>query len=154
MKLLPVALVLLAAAPVGAQTRVYTNADLTSHPVTTWTRRVTAEELESLRKHQYQAPPAPAPEWGPIITVVRSSPTAGPYGEFPSYRQPRRFEGTWGYGAAPWLWSPYGGRRSYGGYGAGVVRAPQALRAAPVGRSSIDHRRTQRAGGMLPSRHR
>ena len=48
--------VLLTAAPVCAQSRVYTNADLTPHPVTAWTRTATAAELAGLQTRAFQLP--------------------------------------------------------------------------------------------------
>jgi len=47
--------VLLTAAPVCAQVRTYTNADLSPHPVT-WVRSVTAEELAGLQTRAFQLP--------------------------------------------------------------------------------------------------
>jgi len=56
MKVLPLVVVLLTAAPVCAQSRVYTNADLTPHPVTTWTRTATPEDLAGLETRAFQLP--------------------------------------------------------------------------------------------------
>lgn len=121
MKLLPAALVLLTAVPASAQSRVYTNADLTSRPVTAWTVRVTPEELESLRQHQYHAPPTVRDD-GPRVYVMGSSPTAGPFGEFKPFPIARRLDGTF-YGDPPYLQFGYVGRfYGSGFYGSGFNR--------------------------------
>jgi hypothetical protein len=107
MRILPLVVVLQSAAPVCAQSPLYTNADLTPKPVTAWTRRVTAAELESLRQYQYRAPPAPAREPWPSVFVMASSPTAGPYGEFEPFPETRPLNGT------PYVVSPRYVGRSY-----------------------------------------
>jgi hypothetical protein len=61
--------ILCAALPAAAQSRVYTNADLTTHPVTSWTRTVTAAELASLREHQTQVA-APRSTDAPVIRLT------------------------------------------------------------------------------------
>ena len=61
------------------QARVYTNADL-GRPVTR-TRSITAEELRGLEERQFKFQPR-LPD-GPRVVGVWSSPTAGPFGEFP-----------------------------------------------------------------------
>jgi hypothetical protein len=60
------------------------------------------------------APPAE----GPTVTVIDSSPTAGPFGEFEPFPEPRRLDGTylsqppdWAYGSY-YAWPPY--QYSYG----------------------------------------
>jgi hypothetical protein len=74
---------LLVSAPLGAQeSRVYTNADLVQGPVK-WTHAVTEDELQSLAANQFRLP-GPLPN-GPQVVGVMSSPTAGPFGEFPRY---------------------------------------------------------------------
>lgn len=55
MKPITLLVALLTAAPVCAQSRVYTNADLTAHP-STWTRTVTPEELAGLKAREFQLP--------------------------------------------------------------------------------------------------
>jgi hypothetical protein len=65
--------VLLIAAPVCAQSRLYTNADL-GQPLT-WTRTVTPDELQSLAEHQFQAPPTPTRPTGPWVTILPHDPT-------------------------------------------------------------------------------
>jgi hypothetical protein len=89
---------LLLAAPVAAQTRVYTNADL-GKPIT-WSQTPTAEELASLKARQFVAPPF-IPD-RPSLRVIDGDPTHGPFGPFelsaftqpldPNWRQD-----TWGY---------------------------------------------------------
>lgn len=126
MRILPLAVVLLTAAPVGAQSRVYTNADLTPKPVTEWRRTVTPAELDSLRQHQYQAPPpAPAGANGPTVVVFGSSPTDGPFGAFTPLAAPRRLDGT-SYVDPPWEQFAYVGGSYYG------RRAPHAHLATDV----------------------
>jgi len=63
---------LLSTSPVGAQSRVYTNADLTSKPVTTWTRTVTAEELAGLKAREFHLPSLPP---APDVMIVPHDPT-------------------------------------------------------------------------------
>lgn len=82
MRILPLITVLLVAAPAFAQSRVYTNADLTAHPVTQWSRSVTAEELAGLKAREFHLPtrrPAPDvlivphdPDW-PFTTSTRDA---------------------------------------------------------------------------------
>jgi hypothetical protein len=65
-------------------------------------------------------PPA-APD-GPTVTVIDSSPTAGPFGEFEAFPEPRRLDGTllsqppdWYYpSSGSWLPYPYAYGYSYG----------------------------------------
>ena len=90
MRLLPLAALLLTTSPVFAQSRVYTNADLTSNPVT-WTRTVTPEEWQGLADRQFVPPPPKS--YGPVSIGIYSSPTAGPFGEFPSSVPTRRLDG-------------------------------------------------------------
>jgi hypothetical protein len=96
-------LVLLTSSTAAAQERrVYTNADLVNGPVK-WTHAVTQDELRSLEANQFRLP-AQYPN-GPDVVGVRSSPTAGPYGEFPKYESRRLYggldyywPGSYGYG--------------------------------------------------------
>jgi hypothetical protein len=110
MRILPLVVALSTAAPVCAQTRLYTNADLTPKPVTAWTRTVTPAELESLRQHQYQAPPEPAREPWPSVFVMASSPTAGPYGEFAPFPDVSPLNGTPYVVGRMYVGRPYGAR--------------------------------------------
>jgi hypothetical protein len=111
MKLIPVVVSLLAiAAPAAAQSRLYTNADLVTGPVT-WTRTVTPEELQGLIARQFvYVPRQPS---GPFVGVVGSSPTAGPFGEFRPFPVPTRLDGT-SYPDPPWQMTTHIGR-SYAG---------------------------------------
>ena len=70
MKILPLITLLLVAMPAFAQSRVYTNADLTPRPMI-WTRTVTAEELRSLEAHQFRLPTLPA---APQVTILPYDP--------------------------------------------------------------------------------
>ena len=67
---------LLITAPALAQSRVYTNADLGKPR--TWAHTATAEELASLAKRQFVAPPMfPA---GPTVLTISGDPSHGPFG--------------------------------------------------------------------------
>ena len=72
-----VALVALAA-PVSAQSRLYTNADLTPTPVASWTRTVTADQLQGLRARAYVYVP-PAPRAGPRVVILPNTPLFAPF---------------------------------------------------------------------------
>jgi hypothetical protein len=73
--ILVLAALLCSVLPTFAQSgKVYTNADLTSQPVT-WTRTVTAEELAGLKARQFVPPPATP---GPTAFVLGSSERLGP----------------------------------------------------------------------------
>jgi hypothetical protein len=85
------------------QTRVYTNADLAQGRPITRTRTPTAEELRGLEERQFKFQPS-LPD-GPRVVGVWSSPTAGPFGEFPHYRA-NRFDGLGWYDYS-WGFSPY-----------------------------------------------
>jgi len=74
MKILLLGAVLLTAAPVCAQSRVYTNADLTPHPVTAWTRTATPEDLASLQTRAFRLPAALPLEPTVIIVSERIEP--------------------------------------------------------------------------------
>jgi hypothetical protein len=96
--------VLAIATPAAAQqARVYTNADLAQGRPIARTRTVTAEELRGLEERQFKFQPR-LPN-GPQVVGVWSSPTAGPFGEFPRYRS-NRFDGV-GWYAYPWALAPY-----------------------------------------------
>jgi hypothetical protein len=67
---------LLITAPAFAQSRVYTNADLGKPR--TWAHTATAEDLVSLAKRQFVAPPMfPA---GPTVLTIAGDPSHGPFG--------------------------------------------------------------------------
>ena len=81
---------LLVASPTFSQTPRYTNADL-GQPVSSG--KVTpAEAATILAPHQFQLQPALPP--GPRAFLLHSSPTAGPFGEFPEFSPARRLDGT------------------------------------------------------------
>jgi len=69
---------LLVTAPAIAQSRVYTNQDLTPTPVTTWTRTVTAAELAGLEARQFRLPPA-VPADGPRVVILQDTPRFAPF---------------------------------------------------------------------------
>jgi hypothetical protein len=118
MTFLLVLVAFLLASQAFSQTPRYTNADLgqsvSSAGVTP------AEAAAILAPHQFQLP---APSFdGPRVVDIYSSPTAGPFGEFPEFSPARRLDGTllsdpqWS--ASTWI--PYGG---YGrGFGGGHSR--------------------------------
>ena len=90
---------LLSAAPVAGQSRVYTNADL-GKPLTSAARLDPAAAAAILAPHQFVALPA-APALGGAQVVVIGSPTAGPFGEFAPFPEPRRLDGSL-YTERPW----------------------------------------------------
>ena len=108
------------------QSRVYTNADLApGRPIArTRTHTPTVEELRGLEERQFKFQPS-LPD-GPKVVGVWSSPTAGPFGEFPHYRS-NQFSGlgwydySWGFAPyRPNAYAPIGrarssGHRNYGG---------------------------------------
>jgi hypothetical protein len=100
MRLTTLFLVFLASATVAAQeARVYTNKDLVQGRAIARKRTVTPEELRGLEERQFKFQP-PLPN-GPRVVGVWSSPTAGPFGEFPHYREPwntglRLYDYSWG----------------------------------------------------------
>jgi hypothetical protein len=105
----------LLASPAFSQTPKYTNANL-GQPVSP--ARVTpAEAAAILAPHQFKFQP-PLPPARRVLGIM-SSPTAGPFGEFPEFSPARRLDGTllsdpaW----AVTTWIPYGGWG--GGYGGG-----------------------------------
>lgn len=71
MRTITVLVVLLTAAPGFAQSRLYTNADLTAHPVTQWTQTVTPEQLAGLKAREFHLPTRPLP---PDYRVVPHDP--------------------------------------------------------------------------------
>ena len=110
---------LLLSSPAFSQTPRYTNANLGQ---SVSSAKVTpAEAAAILTPHQFQLQPALPP--GPRVLGLLSSPTAGPFGEFPEFSPARRLDGTllsdpqWGVTT----WIPYGGWG--GGYGGGYGRS-------------------------------
>jgi hypothetical protein len=86
---------------VDAQSRVYTNQDLTPTPVTRWTRTVTPDELAGLQARQFRLPPA-VPADGPRVVILRDTP------RFDAFAPTRPL-------AEPWSMTTYVGRGSDGG---------------------------------------
>jgi hypothetical protein len=107
MKTIPILVALvLTALPATAQSRVYTNADLTSGAVT-WTRTVTAEELRGLEARQFRsaaAPERPVRGDGPTVTVVPHTPWFPPFAATSEPTRPL---------SEPWSMTTYLG---HGGY--------------------------------------
>ena len=100
------------------QSRVYTNADLAAGRPIARTRTPTAEEFRGLEERQFKFRPS-LPD-GPQVVGVWSSPTAGPFGEFPHYRS-NQFNGlgwydySWGFAPyRPFAYGPIGRARSSG----------------------------------------
>jgi len=123
---------LLVATSASAQNaRVYTNADLVNGPVR-WTRTVTQDELRCLEANQFRLP-APLPN-GPEIVGVLSSPTAGPFGEFPRYES--QGDGGLGYWPLNPYVSPFG---AVGFGGVGFHRGVSRFRESPSPASPRPH---------------
>ena len=96
----------------------------------------------SNRTHE---PPAPTASDGPRIFISRSSPTAGPYGEFPPLTPTRPLDRSWPWWQ-PW-WAPaYNGNPFFSGELGSPVR--------PVGTRSRAARsfRTETRGAAATSR--
>jgi hypothetical protein len=89
---------LLTAAPVCAQSRVYTNADLTPHPVTAWTRTATPEDLAGLQTRAFQLPG----RWPLEPTVIVVSTRAEPQGLLPYRPLSEPWSMTAYVGRSPW----------------------------------------------------
>jgi hypothetical protein len=69
---------LLTTLPAAAQSRVYTNRDLTPRPVTAWTRTVTPAELAGLASRQFVYVPPPRLE-GPTAVILATKPLFEPF---------------------------------------------------------------------------
>jgi len=68
------------ALPAAAQSRVYTNADLTPRPVTAWTRTVTPAELASLESRQFRPSWSPSERpYGPVVVILPNTPLFAPF---------------------------------------------------------------------------
>ena len=109
---------LVLASPAFSQTPRYTNADL-GQPVSS-VKVTPAEAAAILAPHQFQLQPALPP--GPRAFLLRSSPTAGPFGEFPEFSPARRLDGTY-LSDPPWqatTFLPYYAWR--GGHAGGSTR--------------------------------
>jgi len=134
MRALTLLLALLVAAPVAGQSlaelatkvvrpgQVVTNADLKPAPVVPFERPVLRPEAIYERFLARQAARELAPV-GPTFVVI-GSPTAGPFGEFAPFPEPRRLDGTL-YSDPPWSLTTYVGWP----YGWGL--GPRAPRSGP-----------------------
>ena len=142
MKVLPLFVCLMLASPAFSQTPRYTNRDVGQSVSST---RVTpAEAAAILAPHQFVWQPTLPAE--PRVLGLFSSPTGGPFGEFPEFSPARRLDGTllsdpqWG--VTTYL--PYGGWR--GTHDRGPVvggpshRSGDRRPAAPAGRRARDPR--------------
>jgi hypothetical protein len=119
MKLTALLVVLLAAAaPSSAQSRLYTNADLGRHLQETRPSPAAAAAILAPYQFVYVAPDAPA--WGPTFVIIGGSPSDGPFGAFGPYPPPT---------SPYWSMEAYVGSSSYGhgSYGHSPSRS-----AAPV----------------------
>jgi hypothetical protein len=135
MKALLVIGCLLVASLAFSQTPRYTNKDL-GRSVSS-VKVTPAEAAAILAPHQFQLPAATFD--GPRVIGLMSSPTGGPFGEFPEFSPARRLDGTllsdpqWGVST----WIPYGG-----GYGGGYPRRGDGgHRPAPAPGTSTGARR-------------
>jgi hypothetical protein len=110
MRTLIVAIVVIfAAVPATAQSRLYTNADLAQTPVT-FSRTVPAEELRGFLARQFVYVPTSRRWTDPTIVVIGSAPSDGPFGAFAPPIPDRRLDGS--------AWSdPAWEQRVYVGYG-------------------------------------
>jgi hypothetical protein len=124
---------LLFASPAFSQAARYTNADLGQ---SVSSAKVTpAEAAAILAPHQFQLPPSLPP--GPRVLGLWSSPTAGPFGEFPEFSPARRLDGTY-LADPPWVSTtflpfPYYGwgggyARGHGGHGSHTPRPASRAR--------------------------
>lgn len=107
MRIIPFMVGLLVVSPAFAQSRVFTNADL-GKPLTRSTTLRPDEAAAILAPYQF-VDVAPR-EWflGPTVTVVNSSPTAGPFGEFREFGPSRRLDGSF-FTDSQWSTATYGG---------------------------------------------
>lgn len=97
---------LLVVSPAFGQSRVFTNADL-GKPLSRSTTLRPAAAAAVLAPYQFVD--AAPPEWllGPTVTVLNSSPTAGPFGEFREFSPGRRLDGS-SFADSPWSTTAYG----------------------------------------------
>jgi len=93
---------LLIGTPGFAQSKVYTNRDLTPKPVTAWTRTVTPAELAGLQARAFQLPPD-LPD-GPTVIIVSTREVSPTYPTIAPL-------------AEPWSMTTYYGRRYGRGFG-------------------------------------
>lgn len=109
MRISPLLITLLVASPVFGQSRIYTNADL-GKPLSRTSTLTPAEAAAILAPRQFVYVPERPSE--PMAVVARSSPTAGPFGEFKPFDPPRRLDGS-SYSDPPWSMMTYVGRQRY-----------------------------------------
>ena len=108
MRISPLAIALLVAAPAFGQARVYTNADL-GKPMPRTSTVTSAEAAAILAPWQFvYVPPRPAQ---PQVIRIDSSPTAGPFGEFAPL-EPHQGRDGWSYASPSWLSTFHSGRYS------------------------------------------
>ena len=119
MRTFPLLALLLIATPAAAQSRLYTNADLTPTPVTRWTRTVTAAELASLEARQFRL--ASALPDGPTVIFISDRVEPQPLSP-------------WRPLSEPWTMTAYVGRSRY------RSAAPVVTIGAPAAHSRRPHR--------------
>jgi len=113
MKTITVLVALLCTAvPAGAQSKVYTNADLTTRPVTTWTRTVTPDELAGLKAREYVY--VPERRTGPRVVILPNTPLFPPFAATSEPTRPL---------SEPWSMTTYLGH-GHGGHHAPIDRGP------------------------------
>jgi uncharacterized membrane protein YgcG len=130
---------LLIAAPVLAQSPVYTNADLGK--ARTWTRTASAEELASLAKRQFVAPPA-FPD-GPTVLTIAGDPSHGLFGPL-ELTPAQPLDPDW-QGHTGWYGPGFAGGGWFGGGGLSGGRG--RIDAGPRGRG---HAEPQTAKRVVP----
>ena len=93
MRIIPFIVTLLLVSPAFGQSRVFTNADL-GKPLSRGSE-VKADQAAAILA-PYQFVDVAPREWflGPTVTVLNSSPTAGPFGEFKDFSPTRRLDGS------------------------------------------------------------
>lgn len=111
MKTIAFIVTFLVVSPAFAQSRVFTNADL-GKPLSRGSVVKADQAAAVLAPYQF-VDVAPR-EWfmGPTVTVLDSSPTAGPFGEFKEFSPMRRLDGSL-LTYPPWSVTTYLGRQSY-----------------------------------------
>ena len=112
---------------IGRAEKTYTNADLKPAPAPPPFKRPVVRP-EAIYEHYLERVRTREQQRGPTIVVV-GSPTAGPFGEFAPFPEPRRLDGTL-LSDPPWSVTTYVGR-----YGRPALFLPQGVRqhAAPAG---------------------
>jgi len=138
---------LLLATSAGAQSRLYTNADV-GRPLSPNRPSVTAEQLAGLQTHQFRLP---VDAWGPQVVILDSQVTDGPFGAFapfsPSHVAPG---GAYFETVGPAYYGGYGYGLGYGyGYPVGRGLSRSASRAHV--RPSIPAARQTATPRMIPT---